>query len=342
MSVSNAVIRACLLYEFKLGTKGAEAARKICAAFGEGTISERTAQKWFHTFSTGDETLEDKPRSGRPKSLDLDQLKAAIEEDSSQTCQELAQRFGVSDETIRVHLHELGKSWKLSKWVPHELTAANRLQRLNICSSLLTRNNNCPILDRILTCDEKWVMYDNKKRSYHWLSSNDSMPLSAKPALHQRKVMLCVWWTTAGIVHYEFLESGKTITKEVYSAQLQRVAEQLTKKQPALVNRKGVLFHQDNARPHTAKMTLEVISALGWELLPHPPYSPDVAPSDYHLFLSMDNYMRNRQFKTREEVTNAVAQFFESQEKDFFKNGIYRLVKRWEKVVEADGGYFAE
>jgi len=122
--------------------------------------------------------------------------------------------------------------------------------------------------------------------------------------------MLCVWWTTAGIVHFEFLESGKTITKDMYSPQLQTVATKLAKKEPAFVHRKGVLYHQDNAKPHTARMTLQVISSLGWELLRHPPYSPDFAPSDYHLFLAMDNYMRNRQFKTRDEVENAVVQFF--------------------------------
>ena len=47
---------------------------------------------------------------------------------------------------------------------------------------------------------------------------------------------------------------------------------------------KGVLFHQDNARPHTAKETLELIEYFGWEVFPHPPYSPDLAPSDYHMF----------------------------------------------------------
>ena len=47
MAVSNAIIRACLLYEFKLGSKAAEACRKICTAFGEGAVAERTSQKWF-------------------------------------------------------------------------------------------------------------------------------------------------------------------------------------------------------------------------------------------------------------------------------------------------------
>jgi len=128
----------------------------------------------------------------------------------------------------------------------------------------------------------------------------------------------------------------------VYSAQLRRVAAALAKKQPSLVNRKGVLFHQDNARPHTAKATVEVINSLGWELLPHTPYSPDIAPSDYHLFRAMENHMRNRHFRTREDVENEIKMFFASTDVNFYKSGIYDLVQRWEKVTEANGDYFPE
>ena len=52
------IIRACLLYEFKLGTS---ASRKLCTAFGEGAVSERTTQNWFQLFHPGNETLENEP-----------------------------------------------------------------------------------------------------------------------------------------------------------------------------------------------------------------------------------------------------------------------------------------
>ena len=129
MAVSNAIIRACLLYEFKQSWR---TCRKVCAAFGEGTIAERTGQKWLKFFFSGNENLEDEPRSRRPSVVNNEDIKLAIEQDSSQTCQDLALRFNVSDETIRLHLHQLGKRWKLSKWVPYELSETNKLQCLTI------------------------------------------------------------------------------------------------------------------------------------------------------------------------------------------------------------------
>ncbi|XP_065664771.1 histone-lysine N-methyltransferase SETMAR-like [Hydra vulgaris] len=128
--------------------------------------------------------------------------------------------------------------------------------------------------------------------------------MTPKPSIHQKKVLLCVWWTTAGIVHYELLPSGQNITAEIYSAQLDRVSVALHQKQAALANRKGVVFYQDYARSHTAKITRETLARLQLEILPHPPYSPELVPSDYNLFLALDNLIRNRQFRNREGLEN--------------------------------------
>ncbi|XP_023214631.1 histone-lysine N-methyltransferase SETMAR-like [Centruroides sculpturatus] len=112
-------------------------AQKICQAFGQGSISTRTTQRWFRKFSSGDESLKDEPREGRPYVINNDELQAAIEEDSTQTCQILAQKFSISDETVHLHLHSLGKVYKLSKWIPHQLTPANIVRMVDhkwICS----------------------------------------------------------------------------------------------------------------------------------------------------------------------------------------------------------------
>ncbi|KFM74002.1 Histone-lysine N-methyltransferase SETMAR, partial [Stegodyphus mimosarum] len=106
--------------------------------------------------------------------------------------------------------------------------------------------------------------------------------------------MLCIWWTNRQVVHYELLPVGQTITAGLYSQQLERVHQALMYKEPALVNRKGVLLLHDNARLYVTPEARNTTKRLGWETLPHPPYFPDLAPTDYHLFHSMDNHLRGK------------------------------------------------
>ena len=79
--------------------------------------------------------------------------------------------YNVSKQTILTRLAQIGKVKKLDKWIPHELTDAQKEPRLDACLSLLSRNKAEPFLNQIVTCDEKWIMYDNRKRSSQWLGS---------------------------------------------------------------------------------------------------------------------------------------------------------------------------
>ncbi|KYM90521.1 UPF0293 protein C16orf42 [Atta colombica] len=76
------------------------------------------------------------------------------------------------------------------------------------------------------------------------------------------------------------------------------------------------------------------------EILSHPPYSPDVAPSNYHLFRSMAHGLADQHFRSYEEVKNWVDSWIVSKDDQFFRRGIRTLSERWEKVVASDGQYF--
>ena len=80
----------------------------------------------------------------------------------------------------------------------------------------------------------------------------------------------------------------------------------------------GVLLQYDNARPHIARPTVATIQDLSFECLPHPPYSPDVAPSDFHVFAPLKEAMGGKSFRTEEEVQQAVHEWLRSQPRLFF------------------------
>ena len=115
--------------------------------------------------------------------------------------------------------------------------------------------------------------------------------------------MLCVWWDQRGIIYYELLKPGETVTTVRYQQQMMTLGQELRAKRPEYkrVQDKVVLLH-DNAPPHTAETVKQTIKELGWETLSHPAYSPDLAPSDYHLFASMGHAQAKRRFTSFEDL----------------------------------------
>ena len=149
--------------------------------------------------------------------------------------------------------------------------------------------------------------------------------------------MICVWWDWRGLIHWEMLDSNQTVDRNLYMAQLHRVNAAIQLKRP---EKQGhVILLHDNARPHTAKTVKAGLLELGWEILLHPPYSPDLAPSDYHLFRALSNDINNVTFDSEEGLKSWLDNFFETRTENFWKVGINKLVERWKKVVDNDGEY---
>ena len=330
-------IRHCMLYEFQRGTSASQAARNICAAMGEDTVTYRTCLRWFNRFLSGDFSLEDEERTGRPSNIDLEKLKALIESDPRLTTRELETMLCVSHTTIHNHLLEMGKECKLGAWVPHDLSQDNIMQRITICNSLLSQSNQ-RFLGSIVTGDEKWVLYVNHTRKRQWVDNDKKPEPEPKPNSHERKVMLSIWWDSEGVIYYELLPPNTTVTAMLYCEQLSKLELAFKAKRP---NRRQVRFLHDNARPHVAKITKQKLKELGWTALPHPPYSPDLAPTDYHLFRRLSNYLRERKFDDLNHIKTTIDAFIESLPIPFYEAG-NELPKRWEYIVDNEGQYFID
>jgi len=92
-----------------------------------------------------------------------------------------------------------------------------------------------------------------------------------------------------------------------------------------------ILLH-DNAPSHIAKLVKETIKAFGWEILSHAAYSPDLAPSDYHLFASMGHALAQQRFTSYEDVRKWLDDWFGSKEQQFFLAWHPQIVKQVEKM----------
>lgn len=332
-------IRHCLLYEYQMGHSVKDATRNICAALRQDVLSQATAYRWYLRFDNGDYSLEDQTHPGRPVELDIDALQALVKSDPRQTTRCLASALGCDQSTVDRHLNELGYRNILGALVPHVLSPEQKNHRVDICMSLFSKQRRFEWLDYLITGDEKWVLYVNMARKREWIGPGDQPSPTSKAELHPKKVMLCLWWDVRGIIYWELLPTNTTITATVYSAQLERLKEKIKAVRP---KQDKFYFLHDNARPHIALSVRQKLIKFNWELLPHPPYSPDLAPSDYHLFRSLSNNLREKIFDDQTDLVSYLDNFFLSQPKEFYRNGIHSLSARWQQVIESGGEYIID
>jgi len=101
------------------------------------------------------------------------------------------------------------------------------------------------------------------------------------------KVLASIFWDQDGIFLIDYLAKGQTINMEYYSSLLVQLKDILKEKRRGKVTM-GVLFLHNNAPAHRALATQKQLAYLGFHCLDHPPYFPDLPPSDYPMFPGLE------------------------------------------------------
>ena len=100
-----------------------------------------------------------------------------------------------------------------------------------------------------------------------------------------------------------------------------------------------MLFRHENAPAHTSAIAAAKLFDLQYEILLHPPYSPDLAPSDYFLFPNMKSWLGSKRFSSNEDIIAATNEYFEGFDKNYFIKGIKTLEYCYNKWIQLKGDY---
>ena len=228
--------------------------------------------------------------------------------------------LGVSHGSAYNIIHnELGFRKVSARWVPKELTDTHKDTRRIISQRHLQRyegegDEGEDFLERIITSDETWVHHfepESKLQSMTWKHPDSPVPKKFKTRASAGKLKLTVFWDSRGPILEHYTESGSTVTSDRYCDMLRNsLRPAIRTKRRGLLSRGIILLH-DNARSHSAAKTVEALQQLNFEILEYPLYSPDLAPSDFHLFGPMKEALRGRRFSS-DEVKDAVHQWLGS------------------------------
>lgn len=311
-------------------------------------MSDSMVRRWVRQFKEGRDTVHDEERSGRP-SVVSDDLVCSVEEKIKEnrkfTITDLAHEFPQVSRTVMYEIvtEKLGFHKLCARWVPKLLTERHKKQRMGSALEFCTRydKDGDQFLSQIVTGDETWVAYDtpeSKRQSMEWRHTSSPATVKPKQVLTPRKVMCTVFWDRKGILLIDFLPRGATINKDVYCETLKKLRRAIQNKRRGMLT-KGVVFIHDNARPHTANVTRTLLQGFGWDVFDHPPYSPDLAPSDFHLFLHLKSFLAGQRFNSDEELKEHVTSWLTTQAATFYEEGILKLVPRYDKCLENHGSY---
>ncbi|MEE4247135.1 MAG: hypothetical protein V2I33_17110 [Kangiellaceae bacterium] len=342
-------IRAVLKYMYFKGLSPQDAHDDMVRTLGaKDASSYSTVKNWMAEFKRGRQSTVDAHRAGRPCEAITQETIAKVQEivdsDGRSSIRHIAEITRLLTGTVHSIITDSLRMRKLSaRWVPRMLTAEMKAVRKAMSERNLERFHHNPpaFLDQLVTQDETWVHHfdpESKQQSRQWTAPGEASLRKFKVGASAGKVMDTVFWDAKGVIFVDYLPKGASINGEYCAQLLEQLREALKSSRRGKLT-KGVLLLQDNAPPHRSQIAMNSARRCGFELLPHPPYSPDLASSDFHLFPRLKASLRGIQFDSDEGVMDAVDDFFKDQDEEFFRTGLMALQHRWEKCIQLEGDY---
>lgn len=339
--------RAVIEFLAKEGCAPIDIHRRLKNVYGDVTIDRSNVRRWTKRFNEGETSTKDKERSGRRRTSDSDEnrrkINAMIKENRKISITDIANDIHISYGSAQSIIHGLGYKKVCANFVPRLLTEDLKLKRKEICFELLQmfESQNDSFFSNMVTGDETWIfLYDPESinQSMEWRHPSSPRSKKSKTNKSNKKVMATFFWDKDGLILVDFLEQGSTINSTSYVNTLHKLRESIKKKR-IKKDVKSIQIHHDNARPHTSFFTNQAIAKMGWSVVPHPPYSPDLAPCDFYLFGHMKDYLRGQRFETIEELKQTVKSWFKNCPPEFFQKAFNDWIRRWRVCIERNGDY---
>ena len=318
-------------------------------AFGDSCKSCSQTFEWFGRFKNGRTLTANDDRSGRPSTAaspsKVVQVLAVVNQDRHRTIRDLCAEVGIGYGSCqRILTEQLNMHRTAVKFVPRVLTHDQKDSRVAICQELKETE--------IMTPHSSWTSSQVMKASFMLTTQRQNYNLrnGRVLCLQDPKKHVCkkANWRQCSFVsltkrgsytgNLSHLEWRSMQTSTVIS--LRRLCENVRRKRLQKWQNQNLIIHHDNAPAHRSFKVSQFLAKNNMTVIPHPPYSPNLAPCDFCLFPKLKLWMKGQRFDTIEEVQEELQRVLDTIPKRDFQGCFQAWQKRWDHCIRAKGEYF--
>ena len=288
--------------------------KQLDIEFGQQAFKKSTIYKYLKKAKLGLPLVEECPYTGNR--LDQ-QLLITLQQEVDYTpyfsFRSLAYKLNSTPSLIyRYMTQQLHLVFKHTMWIPHDLEFEDKMKRKNLSLQLYQILQKCQTLGyhNIITGDQSWFLY-NYAPEGAWVLEDEEAPVFSKSKICIEKMMITIIWGVYGTYIIDDLPEGAHYNSQYF---IEHVLMPLEEKEkiiwPGRRERK-IWLHLDNCRVHNSKVTTEEIESSIFKRTPHPPYSPDIAPSDFYLFGYIKGQLKGHSFENRNDLYEAIIEIID-------------------------------
>ncbi len=340
--------RCNVLFCVKLGWTVHATKDAITSVYSRESLSESRIAYWYHAFKKGRTCIVDMPRRFKERTgrsaENIQVISDLLQQDKRSTIARLSDGSGLPPATVhRILTKDLELRKKTAKYVPHLLTEGNCARRRNTCEFFLRLIRQFPkVLSCVVTIDESWMyLYDpeRKSQSKQWLRKDEDRPVKAAHPRSVKKVMIVTFFDCQGLVYHEYVQ-GTMKTKDFIALCTRFLAAHRLRRPRGTVGGQTFL-HMDNASCHTSYDSLQFLRDQHVQVVPHPPYSPDLAPNDFWFYGRLKRDIRGVRFPNVDALKAAVMEQLSAIASHEYKDCVMRAwPRRLIRCLEMGGNYF--
>ena len=337
--------RYAIKFCFKLGKNATETYGILQTAFGASCMNRASVFEWHKRFKESRESVRDDERCGWSKEVRtpelIGQIKNFMDKDHRVSIETISAQFDVSVGTVHTIIYEELKMRKIcAKFVPRVLREDQK--DVMTAGKWSSWSIQIPLFLMLWWPAMKaGSIAMTKRQSSQWKHAGSPRPKKARQSKSTHKLlMIPFFFDSTSMIYMHWVPTGQTVNKECFVEALREFRKRFRRKRPALFKLDQWYFHQDNAPVHNSILVTDYLTKMGIKTVPHPPYSPDLAPCDFWLFPKLKEKLRGCRYETIEEMKEAVTKVIDTLTQEDFHRAFQKLLERYNECITAGGDYY--